>query len=130
TLILDGTSMAAPHVSGAAALLMARHVELQSQPRRIKEILCSTATDLGRERYFQGHGLWMFSAPCNQCRASKCSVWKRSRPNMGIVSSYIGETTTITGWLSSTAGRIPYTGSFSSRDYRSLPNSVERESWS
>ena len=49
--------MAAPHVSGAAALLMARHVELKGQPDRIKQILCSTATDLGRERYFQGHGL-------------------------------------------------------------------------
>jgi hypothetical protein len=49
--------MAAPHVSGAAALILARHRELIGQPGRIKEILCESATDLGREHYFQGAGL-------------------------------------------------------------------------
>jgi serine protease AprX len=36
---------------------MARHKELIGNPRRIKDILCRTATDLGRERSFQGAGL-------------------------------------------------------------------------
>lgn len=56
-LVKDGTSMAAPHVSGVCALLMARHRELIGHPRRIKEVLMRTATDLGRERSFQGAGL-------------------------------------------------------------------------
>ncbi|MDX6614178.1 MAG: hypothetical protein QOD75_3364 [Blastocatellia bacterium] len=54
---MDGTSMAAPHVSGAAALLIGRHRELVAKPARVKQILCDTATDLGRERYFQGRGM-------------------------------------------------------------------------
>jgi hypothetical protein len=54
---LDGTSMASPHVSGAAAMLMARYTEMVGQPGRIKDVLCRSTTDLGREKTFQGHGM-------------------------------------------------------------------------
>lgn len=54
---LDGTSMSAPHVSGVAALLMARNAELIGKPRDVKAVIVDTATDLKRERHFQGAGL-------------------------------------------------------------------------
>ena len=38
-------------------LLMARYTELIGVPRRVQGILCSSATDLGRERGFQGNGM-------------------------------------------------------------------------
>jgi hypothetical protein len=54
---MHGTSQAAAHVSGAAAMLIARYRELLGRPERVKDLLVSTATDLARERDFQGHGL-------------------------------------------------------------------------
>jgi serine protease AprX len=53
----SGTSMAAPHVSGAAAAFLSVHREFAGQPDAVSKALLSTATDLGRARTFQGAGL-------------------------------------------------------------------------
>jgi serine protease AprX len=53
----NGTSMAAPHVSGAIAAFLSIRREFIGQPERVKRIFLESATSLGRERYFQGHGL-------------------------------------------------------------------------
>ncbi len=53
----SGTSMAAPHVSGAAAAFLSIHREFIGQPDRLKEVLVASATDLKRKRDFQGAGL-------------------------------------------------------------------------
>lgn len=53
----SGTSMAAPHVSGAIAAFLSVRTEFIGQPERVKDIFLSTCTDLRRDRYFQGAGL-------------------------------------------------------------------------
>jgi subtilisin family serine protease len=53
----SGTSMAAPHVSGAIAAFLSIRQEFIGQPEQVKQIFTSSATSLGRERYFEGHGL-------------------------------------------------------------------------
>jgi subtilisin family serine protease len=52
-----GTSMAAPHVSGAIAAFLSVRSEFIGQPERVKALFLSNAIDLGRERKFQGAGL-------------------------------------------------------------------------
>jgi serine protease AprX len=53
----SGTSMAAPHVSGVIAAFLSIRREFTGRSEEVKQIFLSTATDLGRDRYFQGKGL-------------------------------------------------------------------------
>jgi hypothetical protein len=49
--------MAAPHVSGAVAAFLSIRREFIGQADEVKRIFLDSATDLRRERYFQGAGL-------------------------------------------------------------------------
>lgn len=53
----SGTSMAAPHVSGVVAGILSARGEFVGLPEDLKDLLVKNATDLGRERSFQGGGL-------------------------------------------------------------------------
>lgn len=53
----SGTSMAAPHVSGIIAGFLSIRREYIGRPADVKSILMRSATDLGRDRNFQGAGL-------------------------------------------------------------------------
>lgn len=53
----SGTSMAAAHVSGAVAAFLSIQTEFINEPKRLKQVLIASCTDLGRKRDFQGAGL-------------------------------------------------------------------------
>ncbi len=52
-----GTSMAAPHVSGAIAAFLSVRSEYIGEPEQVKELFMANTIDLRRERCFQGAGL-------------------------------------------------------------------------
>ncbi len=53
----SGTSMAAPHVSGAVAAFLSVRREFVGRPEEIKRIFTASATSLGRDPAFEGAGL-------------------------------------------------------------------------
>ena len=52
-----GTSMAAPHVSGLLAAFLSVKREYLGEAEKIRTLLMQSATDLGRDKSFQGAGL-------------------------------------------------------------------------
>jgi len=56
-IAMSGTSMAAPHVSGALAAFLSVRREFIGETERVKAHLVANCTDLGRERPHQGAGL-------------------------------------------------------------------------
>lgn len=53
----SGTSVAAAHVSGAAAALLSARSELVGQPDALKAVLMNSAVDLARSAFYQGRGV-------------------------------------------------------------------------
>ena len=53
----SGTSMAAPHVSGAIAAFLSVRDEYIGQPDEVKRLFMANATSLGRHEFFQDTGL-------------------------------------------------------------------------
>ena len=53
----SGTSMAAPHVSGAVAAFLSVRTEFRGEPEQVKRIFMENTIDLRRQPCSQGAGL-------------------------------------------------------------------------
>jgi subtilisin family serine protease len=86
--MLSGTSMATPHVSGAAALLLDAHPSWT--PLQVKEALANYAKDIGSNVLQQGSGR------IDVCKAATASIVGNSSVSFGAVSLNTIYTSSIT----------------------------------
>ena len=74
---LDGTSMATPHVAGAAALVMSANAALKGHPSAVAQILRETATTSG------------VTDPVNQtCGGTPRTIWPNNMIGYGRIDAF------------------------------------------
>jgi subtilisin family serine protease len=96
---LSGTSMATPHVSGAAALIkQARGFD----PNTVKNVLISTAKDLGYDVYTQGGGRINVPAAIKTKLIPDPATFSLGRVTGGVYNFNITFRNTGTGWINIT----------------------------
>lgn len=93
TVRFRGTSMAAPHVAGAAALVLAAGVS----PGNVKSVLQNTAEDLGLSNEEQGAGLLNIPAALDLATPTAAFTFDPALPNEGATVTFDGSGSHVDG---------------------------------